>query len=562
MKSRVLGARYRRILLFFARVIASLVWWELVLPHLGFRRRSDQTRGARLRRAAARFRVLATQMGGVMIKVGQFLSSRIDVLPSEILEELAGLQDAVPPEDFSRVRALAEAELGTGLTDTFASFEESPLAAASLGQVHRARLLPAAGIPAETGPILDVVVKIQRPNIEQLVDTDLAALRQVARWAHRYPPVRKRANAPALMDEFARFTREELDYLAEGRNAETLAANLAGRPGVCVPKVDWNHTTRRVLTLEDVYAIKITDYDSVTAAGIDRSAVAHRLFQTYLQQIFEDGFFHADPHPGNLFVQRLEDGDADGWQLTFVDFGMVGRIPLSLRTGIREMAMAAVTQDAAKLVQSYQTMGLLLPGADLALLEKAEARLFALFGDKSMSEMREIDREQLHEFAYDYQELLYDLPFQVPSNLLLLGRTMGILSGMCSGLDPTFDLWQALEPFAQKLVAAEAGPAAKALLSEVGKIASALVAIPVKANRILETMERDGLAVRAPDISRQMGRLERSLSRVLGAIVFAALLLGGIQLELGGRRMFAVILLVGAGLTLAWLILPHRRRLH
>nr|HPL30707.1 AarF/ABC1/UbiB kinase family protein [Anaerolineae bacterium] len=553
LSSHILGARYRRILLFFARIIAGLIIWELVLPRLGLRRRTVATRSRRLRQAAAQFRALALEMGGVMIKVGQFLSSRIDVLPAEVLDELAGLQDEVPPADIAAVRALAEEELGMPLKEAFAAFDETPLAAASLGQVHRAELWPGAPIAAESGPVTAVVVKVQRPHIEQLVETDLSALRRVAGWVMYYPGVRKRADVPALLAEFAHTTLEELDYLAEGRNAETLAANLAKREGVRVPRVDWGHTTRRVLTLENVYAIKITDYEAVTAAGIDRKAVARRLFDTYLQQIFEDGFFHADPHPGNLFVERLPDGTPDGWRLTFVDFGMVGRITPKMRAGLRELAIALATRDAARLVQSYQTIGLLLPGADVALLEQAEARLFEIFGGKSMGELHKIDRAQMKQFVDDFGELMYDMPFQIPNNLLMLGRSVSILMGICSGLDPAFDVWRAMEPFAQKLVAGEAAASGRQILSELGRFVTAVAALPVKAERMLDRIERDGLAVRAPDISRQMGRLERGMNRLLGGVVFAALLLGGIQLELGGRNVWAAVLLGGAGLTLIWL---------
>lgn len=568
---RLLGARYRRILFFFARVIIELLWWEWLLPRVGLHGRVERTRPARLRRIAARFRALATRMGGVMIKVGQFLSARFDVLPPEIVAELAGLQDEVPAEDFVKVRALAETELGARLEEAFASFEPIPLAAASLGQVHRATLHPAAGIPTVTsggastdsGPIINVVVKIQRPGIERAVETDLAALRQVGGWARRYPELRKRANIPALLDEFATTTRAELDYLAEGHNAETLAHNLAKRPGICLPKVDWKHTTVRVLTLEDVYAIKINDYAAITAAGIDRAAVAHRLFQSYLQQIFEDGFFHADPHPGNLFVQRLADdvsgGGSAGWQLTFVDFGMVGQVSPALRANLRELAIALVARDTRRLVQTTQDMGMLLPGADLALLEQAESRLFALFGGKSMTELHKVDREQVQQLFDEFGELMYAMPFQIPNNLLFLGRCLAILSGICSGLDPAFDMWKELEPFAQKLVAAEALPVGRQLLGQVGKIASTLAALPGKVDRVLDQADRGGLSARTPDLSRQVQRLEQSLNRLWGAVVFAALLLGSVQLEMGGRREFAIVLLVGAGFALLWLIWPRRR---
>jgi predicted unusual protein kinase regulating ubiquinone biosynthesis (AarF/ABC1/UbiB family) len=351
------ASRYRRIVLFFLRVVVSLFVWELILPRVGLRGLSQRTRSARLRGLAVRFRALAVRMGGVLIKVGQFLSSRLDVLPQEITAELAGLQDEVPPENFADIRRVAEAELGATLAQTFAAFDETPMAAASLGQAHRAQVRA-----TDESPPQPVVVKVQRPQIEALIATDLAALGTVGGWLKRYPPIRRRADVPALLAEFTRILYEEIDYLAEGRNAETFAANFKGRAGVRIPRVIWSHTTRRVLTLEDVSALKITDYAAITAAGVDRAEVARRLFDTYLQQIFEDGFFHADPHPGNLFVSPLtpDSAEEDGgeasiaWQLTFIDFGMVGRVPSNLRAGLREAAIAVGTRDSARLVKAYQ----------------------------------------------------------------------------------------------------------------------------------------------------------------------------------------------------------------
>ena len=203
----------------------------------------------------------------------------------------------------------------------------------------------------ETNPgSIDVVVKVLRPNIEQIIKTDLAALRTVGAWLHRYRPIRKRANVPALLSEFNRVLHEEIDYLSEGRNAEKFAINFKDYPGVLVPKVYWSHTTRRVLTLENVLAIKITDYEGISATGLDRKRVTSRLLDTYLKQIFEDGFFHADPHPGNLFVQPINEqseleSKACGWQLTFVDFGMAGQVPNNLRLGLRELLIGVGTQD-------------------------------------------------------------------------------------------------------------------------------------------------------------------------------------------------------------------------
>jgi predicted unusual protein kinase regulating ubiquinone biosynthesis (AarF/ABC1/UbiB family) len=470
----------------------------------------------------------------------------VDVLPAEVTAELAGLQDEVPAEPFAAIRRLAEAELGALLAARYASFEAEPLAAASLGQVHRATLR-AAEASSATGEAR-VVVKIQRPGIERLIATDLAALRTVGRWLQRYPPIRRRADVPALLEEFSRTLYEEIDYLEEGRHAESFAANFQGDPGVRVPRVFWSHTTRRVLTLEDVYAIKITDYQAITAAGVDRRGVAQRLFTTYLKQIFDDGFFHADPHPGNLFVTP---GPA-GWQLTFVDFGMVGRVPSTVRAGARELVIGIGTRDAGRLIRGYQLLGVLLPGADLELLARAEARVFESFWGRSMSDLRSMHREEMHKFAAEFRELLYDMPFQVPQNLILAGRCVAILSGMCTGLDPEFNVWEGLMPVAQKLMAEETKSGWQSWLNEALEVLRTLLTLPRQVQTLATRMERGELEMRAPELERRVARLESAMRKTAGAVVFAALLAGGVQFYLGAALVPAYVLFAGAAFALGY----------
>ncbi len=551
--------RYRRIVFFFAGVIASLIWWELVLPRLGLRRIAERTRADRLRRSAAGFRALAVRLGGVMIKVGQFLSARPDVLPEVVTSELAGLQDEVPPERFDDIRREAETELGAPLLERYLTFDETPLAAASLGQVHRATLPPAeAGAePAR------VVVKVQRPNVELLIATDLEALRTVGNWLRRYPPIRRRADVPALLAEFTRVLYEEIDYLAEGRNAETFAANFQGDVKVKVPAVYWTHTTRRVLTLEDVYAIRIGEYDAITAAGIDRAEVAERLFHTYLTQIFTHHIFHADPHPGNLFVLPLpmpapdETGTvpARPWQLIFVDFGMVGRVPPTLRDGMREMAIGVGTRDAARLIRACQLLGVLLPGADMTLLEQASAQVFERFGGLDMAALRQIDMRQMTEFAREFRGLLYNMPFQLPEDMILLGRTVAILSGMCTGLHPQFNLWTEVAPFAQRLAASEAATGLGDWLAEAGNWLRTAVGLPNQLAQALARLERGDLSVGAPRVENRLRGIETALRRVAGAVIFAGLLLAGVQLRLAGEAAAGAALLIAAALAAGWMLL-------
>ena len=354
-------ARYRRILRFASRQLVHLWWFELLLPRVGMAGVSERSREERMRKLARRFHTLAVDLGGLMIKVGQFLSSRMDVLPPEITAELEGLQHEVPPVAFADIKKRAEAELGVPLERAYAWFDEAPVAAASLGQVHRARLTEQD--IADTG-FAEVVVKVQRPGIDEIIAVDLAALRKVGGWLRRIRLVSNRVDAPALVEEFAQTSLEEIDYLHEAANAGRFAENFADDPRVAAPEVVWERTTRRLLTLSDVTAIKVNDTDALRAADIDPVEVADAFAEIMFEQVFTHSFFHADPHPGNIFVTPLPDA-AEGepaWRFTFIDFGMMGEVPEGLRAGLRALVIAVAARDGRKLVEAVQEVGVLLPG--------------------------------------------------------------------------------------------------------------------------------------------------------------------------------------------------------
>lgn len=556
MNTSQFRGRYFRILYFFAGVIARFILWEILIAKIGLRKWTRRTRAERFRREAVRFRALAIRMGGVMIKVGQFLSSRLDVLPSEVTDELANLQDEVPAEPYEAIKELAERELGAPLAEKFERFDESPLAAASLGQVHRARLR----LEDEADGFRDVVVKIQRPQIEVIVEVDLSALQRVGNWLKRYRPVREHADVPALLREFSESVREEIDYLNEAGNAEKFFENFKDDPDVHVPRVVRSLTTLRVLTLEDVYAIKITDYAGIVAAGIERGDVAKKLLDTYLKQIFEDGFVHADPHPGNLFVTPLgaDEESPRRWQLTFVDFGMTARVPDNVRDALREMLIGVGTKDSGRLVRSYQQLGMLLPGADLKLIEQAEAQVFDRFWGMSMSELRKTNPDEIRKFAHQYRDLIFSMPFQVPNNLIMLARTVAILSGMCTGLDPDFNLWEQLSPYARKLIEQEATKGIGDWLEELGSLLQTLIALPSQASRVFAQAERGDLVMQSPGVVREVQRLSRSVDRLTGGVIFLSLLLGGVYLYSTGSVLYGQVMLGGAILVLLWVIFSRR----
>lgn len=559
---RRLRGRYRRILRFAALHLVQTWWFEIFLPRLGLARLAARGRAARMRRFAQRFHTLAVDLGGLMIKVGQFMSSRLDVLPPEITKELEGLQDEVSPVPFADLRALAEAELGVPLEHAFTFVDETPLASASLGQAHRARLNESDA--ALTG-FADAVVKIQRPGIEEVVDVDLAALRRVGRWLTHVRLVRDRVDAPALVEEFAVTSLEEIDYLQEASSAERFAEDFAEQRRVTVPAVVWERTTVRVLTLEDVTAIKINDLEGLREAAIDPAQVAAQFAEIMFDQLFGAGFFHADPHPGNLFVQPAQHrgGEARAgsedpqWSLTFVDFGMMGGVPENLRKGLRRVFIAAASRDGPGLVSGIQDVGVLLPSADTAELERAMTELFARFGGMGFAQLKEVDPREFREFADEFGELVRALPFQLPENFLLLVRALSLTSGVCSSLDPAFNIWDAVEPYAQRLIRDEGGTAAQEFVKQAASAAGVAARLPGRLDELTTKIEDGRIAVQTPALERRLGRLERASRRTGSAVIFVGLLIGGALLR-SDDVTFGTVLMAASALPLLHALLSGR----
>jgi len=550
-------ARYRRILRFAAVNLAQAWWFELVLPRLGLERVAERGRTARLTGVARRFHALAIELGGLMIKVGQFLSSRLDVLPPEITNELAGLQDEVPPAPFAAVRELAEAELGVPLASAFAGFQEEPVAAASLGQAHRAFL--AERDAAETG-LGAVVVKVQRPGIRSIVDVDLAALERVAGWLSHLRIVSKHVDPRALLREFAATSLEEIDYIHEASGAERFAEMFAGDPRVAVPEVVWERTTRRVLTLADVSALKINDVEGLRAAGIDPAEVASVFAEVMFEQLFGHGYFHADPHPGNVFVTpagarwsteaaRPNGGpgaDGPAWKLTFIDFGMMGEVTDELRAGLRRLLIAVAARDGRALVESIKDVGILLPGTDTSELERAMTTLFDRFGGMGFAQLRKVDQREFRDFGREFGAVVRSLPFQLPENFLLVVRAMSLTSGVCSTLDPQFNIWDAIEPYASRLLRDEGGNVAVAAAREAVSAAGVALRLPGRIDALITRINEGTVTVATPALDRRLDRIERLIRRAVGAVVFAALLIGGILLLPAAAPLGIVLMCVSS----------------
>ncbi|GAA2248924.1 AarF/ABC1/UbiB kinase family protein [Rarobacter faecitabidus] len=558
LSARDSRARYRRIVRFAARVGAQTLWYESVLPRIGLRRVADRTRARRIRRTARRFHDLAIELGGLLIKVGQFMSSRLDVLPPEIVHELEGLQDEVPAVPFPAIKEAAELELGLPLEQVFEYFDPTPVAAASLGQVHRARL---TALDAADFGLREVAVKVQRPGIDGIVEVDLAALRVIAQRLRRVRVVANRVDPVALVEEFATTSLQEIDYLHEATSAERFRENSAQNPRVGVPEIVWERSTRRVLTMEDVTAIKISDVDALRAAGIDPVEVAEALAGAMFDQIFTDSFFHADPHPGNIFVTPLPAGEPVPWQLTFIDFGMMGEISESTRDGLRKLLIAVASRDSKGLVSAIEEVGMLLPSAGTAELERAMTELFKRFSGMGLAELRKVDPREFQDFADEFGDVVRNLPFQLPEHFLLLIRAVSVTSGVCSGLDPKFNVWDVVEPYVTQLVRDEAGNLLTSFASQAGQVAKTVWGLPQRVDRLITQIEDGRVSFDVSHLDRRLARLERLGRRVLAAVVFAGLLIAGALLRPDSAALGTVLMDTSA-LPLVYALPPRRGPRH
>jgi predicted unusual protein kinase regulating ubiquinone biosynthesis (AarF/ABC1/UbiB family) len=543
--SNALRRRYRRILKFAALALLQTWWFELVLPKFGLRAFVGRGRVARITGLARKFYVLAADLGGLMIKLGQFLSTRLDVLPEEITRELTGLQDEVEPEPEEAIQAQVESQLGRSIDSAFAFFDPTPIAAASLGQAHTARLSKSL---AEDFGFEDVVVKVLRPGIEQIVEVDLAALRRVGSWLSRIKLVSRRADALALVEEFSATSYQEIDYRIEAGNLERFSNQFALDDRVLTPEVIWERSSQKVLTLSDVTAIKITDVTALETAGISPSEVASELARVTFEQIFSFGYFHADPHPGNIFVTPRPETTA-GFALTFIDFGMMGSIDDKLRDSLQRFIFAVVARDARAWIRSVRELGILLPNADNVVLEQAITELFDRFGGVGVAELTQTDPAELIEFAKRFSELVRTLPFQLPENFLLLVRSISLISGVTSSLNQQFNMWDAVDPFARTLLSGGANSSLSALRKELSKQANIVLQLPRKLDDLILRIERGELVIRQPETERRIRLLNSSIRQLAAVILFGSLLFAGLW-SLDRDQTLATVLLTLSGVSL------------
>ena len=369
------------------------------------------------------------ELGPTFIKIGQSLGTRADLLPLPFVVALGELQDQVPPFPNEIAFARIEKDLGKKINEVYKEFELEPVAAASLGQVYRARL--------HTGE--EVAVKVQRPNLEATIKGDLDILSRVANFAERFPQLNENADWTGMLREFNQTIHEEMDYAAEGQNAERFRENFQRWENIHVPKIYWNFTTSKVLTMEFIHGTKVTDLEEQARHNISPARVNRLLIKTYLKQLLEDGFFHADPHPGNLLV--MNDG-----RLAFFDFGMVGRITPELQSKMIDAFFHVVGKDPAGIAQDLIELDFLKPGTDPRVVRPVVEKMFEFHLNLKLKDVN------FKELTYDLADVMYDYQFRLPSNFTYIMRALMTLEGIGIITDPEFNFFETAKPYAKEFM--------------------------------------------------------------------------------------------------------------
>ncbi|HKO60986.1 MAG TPA: AarF/ABC1/UbiB kinase family protein [Pyrinomonadaceae bacterium] len=399
-------------------------------------------KAARLEKQAVWLRDSLIDLGPTFIKIGQALGTRADLLPLAYVKELSTLQDQVPAYSTSDAFARIEAELGRPVHECFVEIDSEPIASASLGQVYRARL--ASGE--------EVAVKVQRPHLDEIISFDIAVLYRIVQLINRFfPRANENADWEGMLREFYVTIFDEVDYVKEGRNADRFRYNFRTWRAVRVPKIFWSHTSRRVLTLEFIRGTKVTDLDALRARRISPVKVNRLLVRTYLKQLLEDGFFHADPHPGNLLVM-------DSGHLAFFDFGMVGRITPQLQSQMIDAFFHVVSKDVQGLGQDIINLNFLKPGVNPETIRPVVESLFTLYLNLKLGEVK------FKELTYDLAEVVYEYPFRLPANFTYVMRALMTLEGIGIVTDPGFSFFETAKPYAREFMLKREGKVFRRLI--------------------------------------------------------------------------------------------------
>ncbi|WP_028539329.1 ABC1 kinase family protein [Paenibacillus sp. J14] len=496
--------RYREIAMALGRHGFGYLAEEIGLARLirlPSRRRHTGERNSRT--LAERIRLVLEELGPTFVKVGQLASTRSDLLPEAIIQELIKLQDQVAPFPAAEARAILEAELDQPLAGLFQSFDETPLAAASIGQVHRARLI--TGEP--------VAIKVQRPGIAPVIETDLDILQHLTTLANKRWSWVSRYQLPQMVEEFARSIRAELDYGFEGRNMERIRRQFTADEGIYIPEVHWPLTTSRVLTMEFIEGEHLNRLLAIDALGYNRKELAERLVNALLKQIFEGGFFHADPHPGNLLVTNKG-------ELAFIDFGMIGRLSQEMKDHLSSLVIALMRRSTEGMVRAILRMGLIGDDADTTGLRMDLDRLRERYYDIPFAEI------QIGQALQDLFATAQKHQVVLPADLLLLGKALLTVEGVALALDPDLRILDLAEPFGRKLMRDKYAPRriGKKLIDEAAELTDSIVDLPQQVRKLSSALARGKLKMdmNVPEMEQLLRKLDQISNRLSFSIVLLA----------------------------------------
>ena len=420
----------------FAGFVFSLKWDE-------WQEQIEENQGQR----AIELRNLLTRLGPTFIKVGQALSTRPDLIRKDFLAELVKLQDQLPPFDNGLAYQIIETELDRSIGEIFRDLSPQPVAAASLGQVYHGHLVSGE----------EVAVKVQRPNLRPLLTKDLYLMRWVASWLAPWLPLNLGHDLTLIVDEFGTKLFEEIDYINEGRNAEKFAHNFRNDPQVKVPGIHWNYTSNHVLTLEWINGFKLTDTQNIQAVGLDPEAIIQIGVTTGLQQLLEHGFFHADPHPGNLFA--MSDG-----RMAYIDFGMMDQLEETTKESLVDALVHLVNKDYADLAADFVKLGFLTANTNIAPIVPA---LEAVLGNAIGKNVNDFNFKTITD---EFSELMYEYPFRVPAKFALIIRSLVTQEGIALSLNPNFKIVEVGYPYiARRLLTGESPALRRRLLNVLFK---------------------------------------------------------------------------------------------
>jgi predicted unusual protein kinase regulating ubiquinone biosynthesis (AarF/ABC1/UbiB family) len=477
-------------------------------------------------------------LGPTFIKIGQSLSTRADLIPIEYVQELQQLQDRVPPFGIGEAIAVIESELGKPIDILFQEFETTPLASASLGQVHRARL--------HTGE--EVVVKVQRPGLEGLFNLDFEVLHQLVRAGKRYLPALKKYNLEAIYEEFFQLLFLEIDYIHEGKNADRFQENFKNYARIKVPKVYWQYTTKKVLALEYLPGIKVDDRQSLEAKGINLDEIIELGICSYLKQLLQDGFFQSDPHPGNMAV-------SSSGELIFYDFGTMAEVKSVAKDQMIETFFAVLRKDTEKVVETMIYMGLIEPMRDMSPVKRIVAFLLEEFRDKP------VDIKAFEQVGEEVYLMFQQQPFRLPAQMTFIIKSITTLDGIARALDPQYNLLAASQPFVRSLAVSNGkGSLVGALAKQAREFIKNKWQQPSATERYLQRLEEKiergelQLRIRSLENERTLKRIYMAIKSLIYACLTGLTLLSATVLLSTAYSKFAIIAFGGAGLFSLFLL--------